>query len=144
MSNTPGVYEILEKVSKIARNQDKINALRENDCFALRVVLQGAFDPAVQWLLPPGKPPYKVSELVDQQNVLYREARKITYFVKGFADDLPQVRRESMFIEFLESLDPKDADLICSIKEKKLPFKNITQAIVKEAFPDLIPEPVAV
>lgn len=140
MSNTLGIYELLEKVSKTAKNQDKINILRENDSFALRVVLQGAFDPAVQWLLPPGKPPYKVNELVDQQNVLFREARKITYFVKGFADDLPQVKRETMFIELLEALDPKDAELICSIKEKKLPFKNITQTIVKEAFPDLIPQ----
>jgi hypothetical protein len=47
-----------------------------------------------------------------------------------------------MFIELLENVAPADAKLLCSIKEKKLPYKGITADIVKEAFPDLISEEI--
>ena len=43
-----------------------------------------------------------------------------------------------MFIELLEQVDPKDATLLCAVKEKKLPFKGITIQHVKEAFPGMI------
>jgi hypothetical protein len=45
-----------------------------------------------------------------------------------------------MFIEFLEALAPADAELIVSIKEKKLPYKGLTEDIVRAAFPGLLPD----
>ena len=119
------VAEFLEKVGKLRKTQEKIDALKANDSFVLRVILQGAFDPKVKWLLPEGTPPYKPNELVDQEHILINEARKIQYFVEGFYD-LPTTKREMMFIELLETVAPKDAELLCSIKEKKLPFNGIT------------------
>ena len=38
----------------------------------------------------------------------------------------------------LETVSPADAKLLCAIKDKKFPHKNITEDIVKEAFPGLI------
>jgi len=133
-----GIAEFLEKVGKYKRTQDKIDAIKANDSFALRVMLQAAYDPNVKFLLPEGAPPYKPSELVDQENVLYRDARMITYFVQGFYPDLAQTKREAMFIEFLERLAPKDAELLLLVKDKK-PIKGITLQHVTEAFPGLIP-----
>lgn len=132
------VAEFLEKVGKLRKTQEKIDALKANDSYVLRVILQGAFDPNVKWLLPEGVPPYKPNELVDQEHILINEARKILYFVEGF-HDLPTPKREMMFIELLETVAPKDAELLCAIKEKKLPFNGITLFHVKEAFPGLIP-----
>ena len=132
------VAEFLEKVGKLRKTQEKIDALKANDSYVLRVILQGAFDPNVKWLLPEGVPPYKPNELVDQEHILINEARKILYFVEGF-HDLPTTKREMMFIELLETVAPKDAELLCAIKEKKLPFNGITLFHVKEAFPGLIP-----
>lgn len=132
------VAEFLEKVGKLRRTQEKVDALKANDSYILRVVLQGAFDPAVKWLLPEGEPPYKPNDLTDQEHVLINEARKILYFVEGFYDDLPTTKREQMFIELLERVDPKDAKLLCAIKEKKLPFNGITIHHVKDAFPGMI------
>jgi hypothetical protein len=40
-----------------------------------------------------------------------------------------------LFIEFLESLDPDDAELIIGMKDKKLPFRGLTKKTVCEAFP---------
>jgi hypothetical protein len=42
-----------------------------------------------------------------------------------------------MFIQFLESLAPKDAEMICQVKDKVY-FKGITRPHVTEAFPGLI------
>jgi hypothetical protein len=134
-----GVAEFLDKVSKLKKREEKVNALRNNNTFPVRTVLQGAFDPRIKWLLPEGTPPYKVNDLVDQENVLIRDSRKLIYFVEGSGHNLKPLKRETMFVEFLESLAPKDAELILSIKEKKLPFKGITEDIVREAFPELFP-----
>jgi hypothetical protein len=133
-----GLHEFLLKVSKMKKTEQKIEALRSNDTFALRTVLQAAFDPNVEFLLPPGTPPYKENELVDQEHILHKEAQKLRYFVKGFYPDLNQNKREMMFIELLERVTPDDAKLLCAIKEKKLPFKGITIEHVLKGLPGLI------
>lgn len=135
-----GMSEFLQKVAKLKRTQEKVDALRHNDSIQLRIILQGAFDPSVVWLLPPGEPPYKPNELVDQQHVLLKECEKLRYFIKGFYDNLNQTKRETMFVELLERVDPEDAKLLCAIKDKKLPFNGITLQHVKEGLPGLIAE----
>jgi hypothetical protein len=135
-----GMSEFLQKVAKLKKTQEKIDAIRHNDSIQLRIILQGAFDPSVVWLLPPGDPPYKPNELVDQQHVLLKECEKLRYFIKGFYDNLNQTKRESMFLELLERVDPEDAKLLCAIKDKKMPFPGITLQHVKEGLPGLIVE----
>ena len=134
-----GVAEFLEKVSKLKKKEEKVEALKANDSFVLRTIMQGAFDDRIKWLLPEGDPPYKPNDLVDQENVLIRDARKLAYFVEGAYPGLKQVKREQMFIEMLETVAPADAKLLCAIKDKKLPWKGISPDMVREAFPGLIP-----
>lgn len=135
-----GLYELLEKIGKKRKTEEKVEALRKNDSVPLRIILQAAFDPSVEWLLPPGDPPYTPTNLVDQEHILLKEADKIRYFVKGFFPDLAQAKREMMFIEFLERVAPNDAKLLLAIKEKKMPFPGITIQHIKEGLPGLIPE----
>lgn len=133
-----GVAEILEKTSKLSRKSEKVDFLRKNDSFALRTMLQGAFHPGIVWLLPEGVPPFKKNDLVDLESVLYSEARKLYLFVQGGNSNLPPARREALFIQMLESLAPADADLLCAVKDKKIPYKGINAQLVKEAFPGLL------
>jgi hypothetical protein len=139
MAMRVGVAEFLEKVSKLKKKEEKVAALKANDSFVIRTILQGAFDERIKWLLPEGEPPYKVNDLVDQENVLIRDARKLAYFVEGGHPGLKQLKREALFIEMLETISPADAKMLCSVKEKKLPWKGITADIVKEAFPGMLP-----
>lgn len=132
------VAEFLEKVANLKRTQDKVDALRANDSYVMRVVMQAAFDPNVKFLLPEGVPPFKVNDLVDQEGVFINEARKMVYFIEGFHPNLAQTKRETMFIELLESVCPKDAELLCALKEKRLHVKGITIKHVIEAYPGLI------
>ena len=133
-----GLYEFLFKVSKLKKTQEKVDALKANDSLPLRVILQGAFDPSVVWLLPEGEPPYKPNELVDQEHILIKEIEKLRYYIKGFYDNLNQAKRESMFVELLERVAPDDAKLLCAIKDKKMPFPGITLQHVKEGLPGLL------
>lgn len=134
-----GMAEFLEKVGKMKRTQEKVDALKANDTLALRVILQAAYDPNVKFLLPEGVPPYKKNDLVDQEHIFHKEATYIRYFVEGFHPDLKQAKREMMFVQFLERLAPADAELLCNAKDKK-PIKGITIGHVKEALPGLIAE----
>lgn len=133
-----GIAEFLEKVGKLKRTQEKVDAIRANDSLVLRIVLQAGYDPSVQWALPEGTPPYKPNDLVDQEHILIKDCEKLRYFIKGFYDNLPQLKRETMFVEFLERIAPKDAEMLCLFKDKK-PMKGITLQHVTEALPGLIP-----
>jgi hypothetical protein len=130
--------EFLKKVSQLKTKKEKVEALKANDTLPLRIILQGAFDPHVEWLLPPGDPPYKPNTHVDQEHILISRCTKLRYFIRGFYDDLKQTKREEMFVEMLETLDKDDAVLLCAIKEKKLPFTGISLEVVKEALPGVI------
>lgn len=136
-----GIGEFLDKVGKLKKPQEKIDAIKSNDSIQLRIILQAAYDPSVVWALPEGTPPYRPSELVDQEHILIKDCVKLRYFIKGFHDSLNQLKRESMFVEMLERLAPKDAELLCDIKDKKQ-IKGISYQIVIEALPGLINEQI--
>lgn len=146
-----GLAEFLKKVSKLKKNEEKIQALKYNDSKALRVVLQGMFDNNVKWLLPKGDVPYTPNDLLDLQHVLINECvkDKLLYYIAsipnapdGFYPGLAQSKREMMFIETLEKLDKEDAKLLIAMKDKKCPYKGLTVDHVKAAMPDLLGEPV--
>lgn len=133
------VSEILNKASNSKTEQERITILQSNYSVPLETVIRGALDPNIKWLLPEGEPPYKPNPLVDQQNVFFRECRKLYLFIDGGSPNLKQLRREAIFIELLEVVDPQDAKLLVAIKDKKMPYKNITKELVNKAFPGLIP-----
>ena len=67
-----GLAEFLEKVGRLKRTQEKIDAIAANDTLPLRIILQACYDPNVVWMLPPGVPPYKPNDLPDQEHILIK------------------------------------------------------------------------
>jgi hypothetical protein len=135
-----GISEILENASKITKKQDKIDYLRNNFNPVLGQILKYTFEKQYEWELPPGDPPYKPSEFPDTHGMLYREARRIYLFLKGGNPNLTSFKREMLYITFLESIHPNDAKLMLAIREKKLPYKGLSKALIEEAYPGLINE----
>jgi hypothetical protein len=134
------ISQILSKCSTLPVNQ-RVQFLVQYDCVPLRVVLQYALDPRVEFILPIGTPPYKPTEHLDQEGNLYRDIRKLSNFIKGGGyPDMHPIKRETLFIQFIEGLHPQDAELICSVKDKKIPYKGITPKLVNQAFPGLVKE----
>lgn len=134
------ISEILEKASKLSKNQEKIEFLRQNYSQPLGMVVKYALDPNIKFVLPEGAPPYKPNDLTGQETRLYSEARKLYLFLDTCTKNLPKMRKEALFIEMLENVDPRDAKLLIDMKDKKLPYKGLTLKLIKEAFPGLIEE----
>jgi hypothetical protein len=133
-----GMGEIMQRASDIIKKDEKIAYLRDNDNVALRMMLKMAFDKNLKWALPDGDAPYKPSDLTDNQGALYNEARKIYLFHEGGHPNLTQSRREFLFIQLLESIDPADAKFLLAVKNKKLPWKTVTKKLIDEAYPGLL------
>jgi len=138
-----GIAEALGQIAAEPDKSERITALRvaaqPQQCgVTLLNVLKAAFDPAVVWDLPKGSPPFKKNPFDDQEGMLYSEWRRMYLFIKGANPvKLKPLRQEQLFVQLLEALTPADAELMLAVKEKKLPYKNITKALVLEAFPGL-------
>jgi glycerophosphoryl diester phosphodiesterase len=103
----------------------------------LKQILQFTYHKNVNLELPDGVPPYKQMETPENMghNRLPKEMRKFQYFLPN--NKLNAIKREKIFIEMLESLDPEEAKLVLMIKDKKITYKGITRKLVEEALPEL-------
>jgi hypothetical protein len=137
MQRTLAIAEILDLVKESKDVRTKVSLLRQYDSETLRYILELAFHPNVGWWLPEGAPPYKPCEVLDTEGRLYQEARTLPLYLYGNRPDLKQHQRENLFIGLLESLHPKDANLLIAVKDKKVAGLNV--ATINEAFPGLIP-----
>lgn len=138
-TNSKFIYEVIELASKAKTKKDRISVLREHESWALKDLLRGTYDDLVQWSLPPGAPPYEPAAESSVPSTLHNQHKKFKYFVKGLAGDQVQAfKRERMFIDMLEGIHPKDAELLILMKDKKSLAKGITKKLVEEAFPKLI------
>ena len=133
------VAKVLAQINDLNDKKEIIESLKVNGHPVLINILKYMFDPSIKFLLPEGVPPYKPN-MYDEPKVLLGEANKMYLFIEGGHKTLKQIKREQIFIQMLELVSAADAELLLSMKDKKSPYKNITKAIVKEAFPGLIVE----
>ena len=133
-----GIAEILQKVSKQKTKKDKMSMLLKlkDSTPHIFTILKYIFKQSILWDLPEGNPPYKPQpKEADLQNVLYSDFRRVKIFMKGEYPQMKPMKREILFIEFLESLDPDDAKLIISMKDKKSPYKGLTKKLICDTYP---------
>jgi|TARA_B100000953_G_scaffold40426_1_gene31263 hypothetical protein len=132
---------IFEEVAASNSIEARKKVLLENESNPLKEILKYAFHPDIKFALPPGKPPYKTIGSPDEYNptYLYPNIRKFYLYIEGGHTGLTQLRREQLFIQMLESLHPKEADLVIQIKDKKLNYRGLTYKLVKTTFPEILP-----
>ena len=138
---TNSLGQIITDAAAITDKEERVNFLRKNDTPALRQILELGLNPHIRWDLPEGAPPFKRCDLLDVEGRLYGEMRTMYIYLEGGNPALNKVKREMLYIGLLESIDPRDADLLIMIKDKKLP-KSINAKVVNEAFPGLINEQI--
>jgi len=133
------ISEILRKVSNAKTKKEKVDLLRKHNTPALRQLLIWNFDESVISMLPEGDVPYTPNDapVGTDHTRLEQEYRGLYRFVKGGADKLPGLKRESMFVQLLEGLAGEEAELLCLVKDGNLngKYKRITKAVISEAFP---------
>ena len=132
------ISEVLRKVSNAKTKKEKIEILHKHNSQALRSILIWNFDDSVVSMLPEGDVPYTPNDapVGTDHTRLEQEYKGLYRFVKGGADKLPSLKRESLFVQLLEGLSAEEAELICLVKDKKLSskYKRITKAVIQEAF----------
>lgn len=136
----PFIFEILDLVAEQRTKEKKVAILKEYETDSLKAILIWNFDESVVSMLPEGDVPYKQNEVPvgTDHTSLRREYQQLYHFVKGGNDTLTSLRRESMFIQMLEGLHPREAEIICLTKDKKLASKyKINFDIVRQAYPEI-------
>ena len=134
--------EILTKVHGAKSKAQKIKILKEEDCLALRQICQWSFNPTIESELPSGTPPYIENDAPEgtEHTLLRTESNGLWHFVKtnGKSADpnLQATLRERMFIRLLEGLHKDEAELLCTVKDKRLHqvYKGLSTQVVSEAF----------
>jgi len=137
-SGQPLVHEIFTQINNAKDKPKKIAVLKQHDNPAMRQLLKAAFDPKIEWDLPEGIPPYIANEAPagTEHTSLLSEAKKLYHFVVGGNNTINKLKKETMFIQMLEGLQQKDAEVLIAIKNKNLNnvYKGLTAQMVKETF----------
>tara|TARA_Y100000310_G_C20440982_1_gene696106 strand:- start:130 stop:594 length:465 start_codon:yes stop_codon:yes gene_type:complete len=146
---TKSLHEIFTEVDKVTSTAKKAQILKDNESDGLKIVLRGAFDTGIKWLVPDTKPPFQPSDAPDYDLAemhLQQEAKKIGRFATfngretAQGKDLSKTRREELFIQLLEGLHITESEILLTMVKKKLNYKGLTAKLSNKAFPDLIPE----
>ena len=135
------ISEILRKVSNAKTKKEKVDLLSKHNSTALRQLLIINFDDSIVSMLPEGDVPYTPNDapVGTDHTRLEQEYRGLYRFFKGGQDTLPNMKRESMFVQLLEGLSAEEAELLCLCKDGKLgdKYKRITKTVISEAFPSI-------
>ena len=140
LPSNPFMNEILELVTEQKTDDGKVAILKEYECDILKSLFIWNFDDSVISLLPQGTVPYKPNEnpLGTDHSSLRREQRSLYNFVKGGNDQLSTIRRETIFIQMLEGLHPKEADIVIAVKDGNLEdMYDVPFEVVEDAYPDI-------
>ena len=138
----PFIHEIFELVSEQRTKAKRVEILQEYRDDSVTAVLIWNYDERVQSAVPDGQVPYKENEVPvgTDHTSLRREWKTLYHFIKGGNPSLSNLRRETMFVQLLEGLHPKEAEIICLVKDKELEsvYPKVTLDVVKQAFPDIV------
>jgi hypothetical protein len=143
MSKT-SIPQIFDEVNRAPTRAAKIAALRAYDHPILRGMLQINFNPEVKLQLPVGTPPYKRDDKIPagySETNLFAEFRRMYIWLEPNIN-LTKTKKEQLFIQMLEGIHWSEAEALCLAKDKKLQtkYKSLKEDLVREAFPNLLPE----
>ncbi len=162
----PFIFEIFDLASKQKTNPKKVQVLQQYEDDSVKSIVIWNFDDTVISLLPEGDVPYgdlkdqnvysgslsenlameaRGGEAATKQDLqgqgrtsLRREWQNLYNYVQGGNNTLSTIRREMMFINLLEGLHPKEAELLVKVKDGKLTdLYDVSFDNVKAAFPDI-------
>jgi len=143
----PFIHEILDYVDSQRTKAKKVQILQQHGGDFLKALFIWNFDETVLSMIPAGDVPYQPlteeaapdpQRGIPQRSTLRNEWKRLYNFVKGGNDALNKIKRETMFINMLESLHPEEAKILCLVKDKCLQTKyKLTYDVVAEAYPDI-------
>ena len=130
---------IFKEVSEQKTHLQKVKHLKENRNDMVDLLLELAFSKDIRITLPEGSPDYQKTGEVELYNatLLYANRRQIEMFINDNTAQIPELKREQLFIDLLENLDPAESQLLIEVKDKKLEsYSGITKKVIEKVYPD--------
>ena len=137
------LYEVFDEFEMATNKKERMAVIQQNLSKALVEVLHLTYHPDFQWLVNDMPENYKIPDTLPGISTaqLGTEIRKLYLFRKGesTAESLTPQKRNQLLLQLLESLEPREAEVVIGIFRKDLGVKGLTYKFVKEAFPNLLP-----
>jgi hypothetical protein len=128
------LYEIFDEFENAQTKEQKRKVLTDNASSVLIDVLKCAFHPDAKWKVKNKPQRYKIPDTLPGMSFssLQTEMRKFYLFLDGneTAERLTEKKREELLLVMLESLEPREADVVMNIFKKDLNIKGLTQLLV--------------
>jgi hypothetical protein len=133
---------VFDEFAKADSKQDKINVLANNWTPTLKLVLQLAYRPEMEWKFKDYPERYKKPDT--KPGISYAsldtELKRLYMFRVGneTAEKLTTKRAEEILMVLLESLEPREADVVIGIFKKDLGVKGLTYKFIHDNIPDVL------
>jgi len=138
------IFEVFDEFEEASSKQERMNVIERNLSPTLIKVLEMAYHPHIQW---------KVKELPHNYRLPTDTLPGITYdsldailrrlyvFSEGniTAEKITVKRREELLAQILDSIEPREVEVIVGIFQKDLGVKGLDYKFIKEAFPNMLP-----
>ena len=138
------IYEVFDEFELASNKSERMSVIEQNLSPLLVEVLRLTFHPAFQWKVKSFPDNYivdwdKSKGLSECQ--LNTELRKLYLFQCGnpTAEALDSRKQKELLIQILESIEPREAEVVMGIFKKDQGVKGLTYNFVKECFPDMLP-----
>ena len=142
LPNNPLVSELFKAVHGKKTAPQKVALLKEHKRDDVKALLIWNFDKGIDSAVPEGSVPYKKNDApagTEGHTRLIHEWRTLYNFVRGGNDGISNMRRETLLIQLLESLQQDEAEIVCLVKDKALQSKyRITRSVVEQAYPEIV------
>lgn len=138
-------HEVFNGLSDIASFHDRVAYLQEHQTFAIRTIIQANFNPHIIFDLPGGAPPFNKDNM-PPENSMGRLDKQIKVLGSLIVREQPSVglerlRKETKFLQLLESINVNDAMIIVAAKDKTIGSKIypiLDRTLAVAAFPDIV------
>lgn len=135
------IYEVFDEFEQAKNKKERMNVIGNNLSKTLVEVLTLGFNENLQWYFNEMPSDYRIKDVPVGMGYsqLSTELRKLYMFQKGnpTADQLTDKKRKQLLVEFLENLEPREAEVVMGIFNKDFGVKGLDRKFVKEAFPNI-------
>jgi hypothetical protein len=137
------IYEILDLFENAKTDKARKEILIKNFTPTLAKVLEYAFHPGFRWTVKEMPHNYKIPDTLPGVSLagLGSELRRLYLFQEGHptAQSLTPAKKNELLLKLLESIEPREAEVVMGIFRKDLGVKGLDYKFVKSTFPNLIP-----
>lgn len=137
------LYEVFDEFEEAKTKEEKLKVIEKNLSKHLVDTLLFTYHPAFEWKYNSIPENYKIPDAppgMAYSNISI-EIKKFYLFRKGDprCEQLTDKRRMELLLQMLESLEPREMEVVMGIFKKDQKVKGLNYKFVKEAFPDLLP-----